>query len=232
MAKVIENIKINDQYYLIKIRQKNKAKAGQFYMLRSWDMYPVLSRPISVYDRDDESLSFLCKLKGKGTELLYGLKANDEIEIEGPYGSSFPNVKGKIAMIGGGIGIAPLYYAAKVNKDIGNEVDIYFSLRGSEILRYELESVSDNLLLKVNERLTGKIDFNKYDYIFVCGPEKMMEDAYKDTRNTKAKLYISAENRMGCGMGICYVCTCKTKNGNKLVCKDGPIFKGEDFYGK
>ena len=231
MSKIIENIKINDQYYIIKIKEKNNAKPGQFYMLRSWDLYPILSRPISVYDRDDETLSFLCKLKGKGTKLLYNLKVNDEILLEGPYGSSFPNVNGKIAMIGGGIGIAPLYYAAKFNKKRGNNVDIYFSLRGSEILRDELESVSDKFLLKVNERLTGCIDFNKYDYIFICGPDKMMEDTYRRTRNTKAKLYISAEKRMGCGMGICYVCTCKTKYGNKLVCKDGPVFKGEDFYG-
>lgn len=230
MAKVLDNIKLNDEYFVIKVLEENKAEAGQFYMVRSWDKYPVLSRPISIFDRDDNTISFLFKLKGEGTKIFSELEKNDDILLEGPYGNHFPKVKGRIAMIGGGIGIAPLYYAAKVNKQMGNKVDIFFSLRRNEILRKELESVSDNLTLKVNSRVTGLVDFSKYDYIFTCGPESLMKDMYFSSKAYDLEVYVSAENRMGCGIGICYVCTCKTKEGNKLVCKDGPIFKGDILY--
>lgn len=232
MAKVIENIKLNEEYFILKVLEENNAKAGQFYMIRAWDKYPILSRPISIFDRDDNTISFLFKLKGEGTKTFSNLEKGDDILLEGPYGNQFPKVKGKIAMIGGGIGIAPLYYAAKENKKLGNNIDIFFSLRGTEILKKELESVSDNLILKVNSRVSGLIDFKKYDYVFTCGPQGLMKDMYMASKDFDLKFYLSAENRMGCGIGICYVCTCKTKEGNKLVCKDGPIFEGEIFYGK
>ena len=83
---------------------------GQFYMLRAWNEYPVLSRPISVFDADPETVSFLYKVVGKGTEIFAGLKAGDEITLDGPHGNGFPEVKGKVALVGGGVGIAPVSY--------------------------------------------------------------------------------------------------------------------------
>jgi len=112
MANIIYNKRLTDEYYLIKIEQKNDAKMGQFCMLRAWDNDPLLSRPLSIFDRDSSSMTFLYKIIGKGTEIMSTLKENDEIICYGPYGNNFPNIKGKIAMVGGGVGIAPLYYAA------------------------------------------------------------------------------------------------------------------------
>lgn len=232
MAKIIYNKKLTDEYYLMKIEQENDAKMGQFCMLRAWDNDPLLSRPLSIYDRDSESLTFLYKVIGKGTEIMSRLKEGEDISCQGPYGSSFPQVKGKIAMVGGGVGIAPLYYAAKeVSKASDTEVDIFFSLRGVEILRDELTSVSDNLTLKTNERVVSLVDYDKYDYVFTCGPDALMKDVYESAKGKKATVYASLERRMGCGMGICYVCTCKTKDGNKLTCKDGPVFLASEVFG-
>lgn len=231
MANIIYNKRLTDEYYLIKIEQKNDAKMGQFCMLRAWDNDPLLSRPLSIFDRDSSSMTFLYKIIGKGTEIMSTLKENDEIICYGPYGNNFPNIKGKIAMVGGGVGIAPLYYAAKeLSNDYDNIIDIYYSLRGVEILREELTKVSDNLILKTNQRVVSLVEADKYDYIFTCGPESLMKDVYKLSKDKKATVYVSLEKRMGCGMGICYVCTCKTKNGNKLTCKDGPIFLGSEVF--
>jgi len=231
MAKIIYNKKLSDEYYLMKIEQENDAKMGQFCMLRAWDKDPLLSRPISIFDRDSTSYTFLYRVIGKGTRIMSRLKSGDDIECLGPYGNSFPYVKGKIAIVGGGIGIAPLYYSAKeLSKDSKNEVHIYFSLRGKEILRDELSNVSHKLILKTNERVTGIVDADEYDYIFTCGPDGLMRDVYRNSIGKKAIVYVSLERRMTCGMGICYVCTCKTKNGNKLTCKDGPVFKASEVY--
>lgn len=230
MSKVISNIKLNDDYYLIKVSKENKSTPGQFYMLRSWEEYPVLSRPLSVYDSDPNTLTFLYKVIGEGTELLTAAKAGEEIIVEGPFGKGFPEVKGRIAMVGGGVGIAPLYYASRLNKEKGNKVDIYFSLRDRAILEKELADVCDNLVLKVNSRVHELVNFEDYDYIFTCGPDGLMKYLYNKSIGTDTKVYVSTEQRMGCGFGVCYVCTCKTSKGNLLTCKDGPVFYGGDLY--
>lgn len=231
MGNIIYNKRLTEEYYLMKVEEKNNAEMGQFYMLRAWDNEPLLSRPVSIFDRDDDSITFLYKIIGKGTKLMSTLKSGDNIICQGPQGSSFPKVKGKIAMIGGGVGIAPLYLAAKnLMEDKDNEIDIFFSLRGVEILREELSSVSNNLILKTNERVVGLVDADKYDYIFTCGPEGLMKDVYLGAKDKKAIVYVSLERRMACGIGICYGCTCKTKSGNKLTCKDGPVFLAEEVF--
>lgn len=231
MAKVIFNKKLNNEsYYLLSVELNNDAKMGQFYMVRAWDNDPLLSRPLSVFDRDKDYVTFLYKIVGRGTEILSTLKPGDNVTCYGPYGNSFPQVEGKVALVAGGVGIAPLYLVAKTLKSDKTKIDIYYSLRGKEILREELTNVSDYLLLRTNERVVKDVDASKYDYIFTCGPESLMKDLYKKTKYTHAILYISLERRMGCGIGVCYACTCKTSHGNKLTCKDGPIFLGSEVF--
>ncbi|HLR20707.1 MAG TPA: dihydroorotate dehydrogenase electron transfer subunit [Tissierellaceae bacterium] len=231
MGNIIYNKSLTKEYYLLKIEQESGGKMGQFYMLRAWDNDPLLSRPLSVFDRDNNSITFLYKVVGKGTKYMSQLKKDDNIICQGPYGSSFPNVKGKIAMVGGGIGIAPLHLAAKeLQKDKNNEIDMFFSLRGREILRKELSKVSDHLVLRTNERVVDLVDYDRYDYVFTCGPKGLMEDVYINSKNKNSVVYASLESRMACGIGICYGCTFKTKNGNKLTCKDGPVFLGSEVF--
>jgi dihydroorotate dehydrogenase electron transfer subunit len=109
---------------------------GQFYMLRAWKEYPLLSRPISVFDADGETVSFLYKVTGRGTEIFSGLKAEDEIGLRGPLGSAFPEVSGKIALVGGGVGIAPFYLTAKQLKAAhpGCRVDLYLGFSDRALL--------------------------------------------------------------------------------------------------
>ena len=218
----------------MKVKKENQAAMGQFYMLRAWNEYPVLSRPISVFDADPETVSFLYKVVGKGTEIFTKLKAGDEITLDGPHGNGFPEVKGKIALVGGGVGIAPLYLTAKTLKklDPDTKVDIYLGFSGQPILTDRYEAVADQVKVNVGGFVTDDIDPREYDFILTCGPEIMMKVLYRKCRDLKAKapVYVSMENRMACGIGACLVCTCKTSKGNRRACKDGPVMLGNEVF--
>ena len=234
MAEILQNERVNEDFYLMKVKEKIQAAMGQFYMLRAWNEYPVLSRPISVFDADPETVSFLYKVVGKGTEIFAELKAGDEITLDGPHGNGFPEVKGKVALVGGGVGIAPLYLTAKTLKklDPDTTVDIYLGFSGEPILTDRYEQVADKVTVNVGGFVTDDIDPCQYDYIMTCGPEIMMKVLYKKCKDMKAAapVYVSMENRMACGIGACLVCTCKTSNGNRRACKDGPVMLGNEVF--
>ena len=231
MATVISNEAVSKDFYLLKVAGQFNGRMGQFCMLRAWGEYPVLSRPISIFDCDEESISFLFKVVGQGTELLAQLKAGDTIDVQGPYGNGFPAVSGKVALVGGGIGVAPLYLTAKKMKEQGNAVDLYLGFTDEALLQEQYEAVCDQLTVNVGGYITDDINPEEYDYIMTCGPHIMMKILAQKVKGTKAQLYVSMENRMGCGVGACLVCTCKTSGGNKKVCKDGPVFKAEEVFG-
>lgn len=225
MYKVLENRYLGDDMYLIRVEGKFEGKMGQFYMLRAWDTYPLLSRPISIYDIDDNSISFLYKVFGEGTQIFSKLKEGDTIKLEGPYGNGYEKVEGKVALVGGGIGIAPLYLVAK---NIEN-CDAYLGFRNEAILIDDFKELCNEVHVVTGDTfVTDILDTERYDYILTCGPTPMMEKLVKMVEGTKTKIMVSLENHMACGVGACLVCTCKTKSGNKKTCKDGPVFWGED----
>lgn len=216
----------------MKVAGNYKGTMGQFYMLRGWSsLNPILDRPFSIFDLDGESISFLYKVIGEGTHLLSRLKENDDIKLFGPYGNGFPQVKGKVALIGGGLGLAPLYLAAKnlFSDRLVGLVHIYLGFQKNPILIDLFEKVSHRLTIDVGGYISQKININDYDYIFACGPKEMVEAVVKQKKSSNTRLYVSLEKRMGCGLGGCLSCTCETVNGNKLACKDGPVFSGEDI---
>lgn len=235
MGKVVANERLSEDFYLLQAEEENQARMGQFYMLRGWKEYPVLSRPISVFDAEDGKVTFLYKKVGKGTELLSGLVPGNEIVLDGAHGNGFPDgLSGKIALVGGGVGIAPLYLAAKTYKASGlcEKVDMYLGFSGEPILEKEYREVADTVTIDVGGFITDYIDPLAYDAIVTCGPEIMMKVLYKKCveSGTKAPVYVSMEKRMACGIGICKVCTCKTKSGNRTACKDGPVFLGSEVF--
>ena len=225
MAKILENHPVADGFHLMRVESDNDAKMGQFYMLRAWDRYPVLSRPISVFDSDGKTVSFLYKVVGQGTEIFRGLQPGEEIKLDGPHGNGFPH-QGDPALVGGGVGIAPLYLLAK-------EVDVYLGFSGQPMLVEEYQAAADKVAVNVGGFVTDDIDPVQYDVVMACGPEAMMKVLYQKCVDTgsKAKVYVSMENRMACGIGACLVCTCKTKSGNKRACKDGPVMEGWEVFG-
>ncbi|WP_438350894.1 dihydroorotate dehydrogenase electron transfer subunit [Paenibacillus sp. FA6] len=226
MGKVITNEQVSEHVYLMNVEGHYEGTMGQFYMLRAWGNYPLLSRPISIFNRTDGGIEFLYQVVGEGTALLAGLRSGDSLSLEGPYGNGFPDVKGRVALVGGGIGIAPLYYCAQ---QIPN-TDIYLGFSKEPYLLDHFNTVAGNLYTNVGGYIVEDIDFHQYDAILSCGPHGMMKAIQSKQQQSQcsADVYISLENRMACGIGACLVCSVSCKDGRKKACTDGPVFAAEE----
>ncbi len=209
-------------------------------MVRAWEKEPVLSRPLSLHKLEKDKIYFLYQVCGEGTEILKSLKAGDDIKVTGPLGNGFDTeaMKGRIAIVAGGIGVAPFNHVAEKLKENTNveSVDLYGGFR-SEV--YAVEEMKKNLNsvyistedgnLGQKGYVTENLNLKGYDMVLCCGPEIMMNKVINICKEQRVKVLVSTEKRMACGVGACLVCTCKTKNGNKRSCKDGPVFPGEDL---
>lgn len=234
--KVYENIQIADEVFKLTIKGKFNGKPGQFYMLRCWDKEPLLSRPISINHIDEEKIVFLYQAIGEGTEILSRLKKFDDIEITGPLGNGFDinNIRGKIAIVAGGIGIAPMLYTTESLKNC--KIDIYAGFRDKTYIMNEFKQFTENINISTESGkegykgyVTDTFNPELYDVVLCCGPEIMMNKVLKMCKEKNVTVYVSMEKHMACGVGACLVCTCKTKQGNKRTCKDGPVFLGDDI---
>lgn len=238
-AKVISNQPVAEGIFLLRVLYEGEAHAGQFFMLRAWGTMeaPLLSRPISVHDCADGMLHFLYEMKGIGTAKLAALQAGDELSLTGPCGNGFPveKVSGKVAVVAGGIGIAPLLYTVKSLQNC--ETDLYCGFRDKP---YALESFAG--YVRTIEVATDSGRFGKkgfvtdllqpadYDYVITCGPEIMMSKVAKSAMAAGTPVYVSKEGKMACGIGACLGCSFDTPTGKKSVCKDGPVFLGSEVY--
>lgn len=234
-VKVISNEQISDGIFKLVVEENEDIKCGQFYMLKV--DCALLPRPISICEKEGDNLTFLYSVVGKGTKEISELKANEEVNITGPLGNGF-DVKeslGKVALVTGGIGTAPMLQVAKEIKQnkTGEVVDLYAGFRDDIYLKEDFEKYVDNINIATN---TGKhgikgfvtdiLDPKKYDVVLCCGPEIMMKKVIDMCKEVGTKVYVSMEKHMACGVGACLVCTCKTKDGHKRTCKDGPVFDG------
>lgn len=224
MSVIISNEEIAKDIYLMVVKGKYQGVMGQFYMLRAWDRYPILSRPISIYNIDNETIQFVYKVFGEGTANFSKLKSGDSIGLEGPFGNGFPKPEGRVAMIGGGIGIAPLYYAARQLPGS----DLFLGFSQEAFLVDEFTQVANQVVTNVGRGIVDYLDFEKYDTIFVCGPHGMMHAVADKVKNSKTKVYVSLEKRMACGVGACLVCSVICNGGNKRACVEGPVFLAQE----
>ena len=234
-CRVLSNQNLSDDYYLLKVASGDKVRMGQFYMIRAWKHHPVFSRPLSVYDAGKDYLSFVYRAIGRGTNIFAEQKPGASIELLGPLGNGFPDAEGKVALVGGGAGIAPLFLAAKQIKAAHPEsrVEVFLGFSGEPFLVKEFEDAADRVTVNVGGFITDEIDPRNYDRILSCGPEIMMKVLHEKCRSTgaSAKVYVSLEGRMACGVGACFVCSRPVGGSNKKVCKDGPVFPAEEVFG-
>lgn len=234
-GKIVTNKQIEKNIYMISVEGKFEAKPGQFYMIRAWDKEPFLSRPISVYDLDDEKISFVYEVRGKGTEILSKKNCGDTIKLMGPCGNGFDvnKIKGKIAVVTGGIGIAPMLYTIKSIKD--SKIDIFAGFREKSYITNEMKKYADNVYITTDngsEGYKGNVAeiFNPIEYnaVLCCGPTIMMKKVSNMCLSSGTACLISMEEKMACGVGACLGCACNTSDGKKRVCKDGPVFWGRE----
>jgi len=238
-TKIISQKKIAHDIFHLTVEKKDEIIVpGQFYMLKAWDDSWPLMRPISIYSVENEVLHFLYKVVGRGTKWLSTLKKGRIIELLGPLGNGFPcqEVSGKVALVGGGIGIPPLFEAAKQLTKNGCKVDVFLGYKEKLFALEPFIGVSENIFIAVENGVEGYKGFitdifhaENYSAVFTCGPEIMMMKVKELCNVCQVPVWLSMENRMACGIGACLVCTCKTIEGMKRCCKDGPVFHGKMF---
>lgn len=233
---IIENTKISTDIYKMLVDVNLDAKPGQFFMFRTEDFRneSLLSRPFGVCDNEDGKLTLLYQVVGEGTEIMSGLKEGHKVKILGPLGNGFDLTDSKdkkIAIVAGGIGIAPLLYLAKTLKTkadffAGFTYDPYFV---DEFKPY-VKSVSYTSYKNDGKLVTDLFDPNDYDIIFACGPNPMLKAIHE--KNQKAQIQVSMEAHMACGIGACLGCTVENASHDFIrVCKDGPVFDSKEVFG-
>ncbi|AKG53841.1 dihydroorotate dehydrogenase electron transfer subunit [Dehalogenimonas sp. WBC-2] len=218
------------------------AKPGQFVMLKCGDNH-LLRRPISISDADSSSgqIGLLIASIGKGTGWLARRSPGEELDILGPLGNGFiiNENAGKLLLIGGGMGIAPLNFLAKKARASGKKVTLVLGARTGELLcpSSHLPEVTECVFYTedASTGIQGRVTDCPDNYVaeaaqvFACGPLPMYRALVKDPRFSTKSMQISLEVRMACGIGLCYGCTVNTKHGLKQVCQDGPVFKIGDI---
>jgi len=231
------NKQVSNNIYRLSAEFESEIKPGQFFMLKTTDNSFLLPRPISINDVNGNIVSFLYRIEGQGTKKISSLSKNDELQLFGPLGNGFDldKLKGKVAIIGGGIGIAPLLYLCKL---LGKKADVYLGYKDRENMYIidEFKSFAGRCVIVTEDGSFGEkgfvtdyVDYDEYDVVVTCGPEIMMKRIANICKDKKIKCYVSLERRMACGIGACLGCTVKTKTGNKRACKEGPVFDSEEL---
>ena len=227
----------------LKAEKSSLPAAGQFFMLRSQSSQQLLARPISVFsaeileDQNFAKIEFLILEKGQGTKELCSLEEGERVELLGPCGNRFPDPPkdASICIVGGGVGIAPVAGFASTLPD--NSYDFYASFKSGS---YGLKNVRAKKLVittddgsqgihgMVSAALTADVlKANKYNALYACGPEPMLRYIQGICHDANVPSYLSLEQKMACGMGVCLGCSVQTVEGYKRCCKDGPVFAGQ-----
>jgi len=236
---VLENRKLNNDTFLLELKSKanihEDVPCGGFVNLTVSGLY--LRRPISVCDYDKETCTYtlIVKTVGEGTRLLSEVTPNTEIDTLTGLGNGFDiNVEyNDILLVGGGVGVAPLYMTAKKLVAKGKSVNVVLGFRNAENAFYveEFKALGCHVLVATEDGSLGVKGFvtdaiktlDGEFYAFVCGPTPMMKAVYALERIVDGQF--SLEERMGCGYGACVGCSIKTADGTKRICKDGPVFR-------
>ena len=208
-------------------------KAGQFVNVKLDGLY--LRRPISVCDLTDSVLTIIYKIVGKGTEVMSQMTYG-ELDVLTGLGNGYDlSLAGdSVLVIGGGVGVPPMFLLAKKLIAMGKKVKaiLGFNTKSEIFYEDEFKALGADVVVTTVDGSYGVKGFvtdamgDSYDYFYCCGPEPMLKAVYK-TSKTSGQL--SFEERMGCGFGACMGCSCKTIYGNKRICKEGPVLKKEEI---
>jgi dihydroorotate dehydrogenase electron transfer subunit len=218
-----------------------RAQPGQFVMVACGEE-TILRRPISVHSVDHDNFALLYAVVGKGTAWLTPLKTGNSVDILGPIGNGFTVIDGtsgtlSFLMVAGGIGIAPLrYLVEKVKPSCRQIILLQGAATATKLYPKELLPPEVSLTVATEDGTAGHKGLitdliptfaTTADEVFACGPMPMLKYLAENQKALKLAdkpVSISMEMRMACGLGSCYGCTIRTRNGLKEVCKDGPVF--------
>ncbi|MBR5437796.1 MAG: dihydroorotate dehydrogenase electron transfer subunit [Clostridia bacterium] len=233
---VLKNEQLTETVYRMVLKGDTSAlvKPGQFVNLLVEGCY--LRRPISVYDWDENTVTVIYKVVGEGTEKMSKWPEGYKCDVLVGLGNGFDTSKSgdKPLLIGGGVGVPPLYGLCKRLVAEGKKptVILGFNEEKEIFCKEEFSAVADTVITTVDGSVgvkgfvTDAMKDMEYSFFYTCGPMPMFRAIEKTAVGSGE---YSFEERMGCGFGACMGCSCKTKYGNKRICKDGPVLEREEI---
>jgi dihydroorotate dehydrogenase electron transfer subunit len=254
-APILSAIEVMKETYLFRLQAPEiagEAKPGQFVMVRC-GKETILPRPLSIHRAEGGEIALLFNVVGKGTAWLSLKKKGDTIDIFGPLGNGYtvyPESK-NLLLVAGGMGIAPLRFLADVAAGEGKKVTLITGARSGDLLLpiAPPQSLFNKGMIPANFQCINATEdgsegfkglatqliphyIEHIDQVFACGPVAMYQTMARMPELKNIPIQLSLEIMMGCGVGVCYGCTIRTKKGLKQVCKDGPVFEmGEVEWG-
>ncbi len=235
--RITENTQLTATVFKMKLRGdvSDITSSGQFVNIKLDGLY--LRRPISVCDSENGVLTLIYKVVGKGTEQMSKMQVGEELDILTGLGNGYDtSLSGKRpVLLGGGVGVPPLYMLCKKLISEGKSVSVVLGFNTKEEIFCEEDFKALGATVYVATAdgsygikgfVTDALKDIDYTYFYTCGPEPMLKALYKAT-DTSGQF--SFEERMGCGFGACMGCSCKTIAGYKRICKDGPVLKKEEI---
>ncbi len=233
--KILSNEKIAKDVYKMILEGDTQyiTAPGQFINIKLDGKF--LRRPISVCDCDENTITIIYKVVGSGTEYMAQLESGEVLDVLTGLGNGYDISKSaKPLLIGGGVGVPPMYMLAKKLIESGQKPTVILGFNTKEEIFFEEEfkALGCDVRVTTVDGSYGIKGFvtdafpDNYDYFYTCGPMPMFK-AIENTAKTSGQY--SFEERMGCGFGACMGCSCKTKYGNKRICKDGPVLEREEI---
>lgn len=236
LFQIVSNEALTDSVYKMILSGDTSAitAPGQFVNIQLTGKF--LRRPISVCDYDESTLTIIYKVVGAGTEQMSAMKPGEILDILTGLGNGYDlSLAGdRPVLLGGGVGVPPMYNLAKKLIAMGKEVSVIlgFNTAGEIFYEQEFKALGCKTSVTTVDGSYGKKGFvtdalpENYTYFYTCGPEPMLKAVYRATTTSGQ---MSFEERMGCGFGACMGCSCKTLTGYKRICKDGPVMKKEEI---
>ncbi|MGE5371844.1 MAG: dihydroorotate dehydrogenase electron transfer subunit [Solirubrobacterales bacterium] len=255
-ALVVRHREVQPRYYELEFIAPAIAKdvlPGQFVNVRVGDSYdPLLRRPFSIYNVDKKlgSITVFYKVVGRGTRQMARIHIENRLDVMGPLGTPFsiPDGARSVVLVGGGVGIAPLVYLARVLTDHKIDVKVLLGassagyLCGKDILSklgvslmVSTDDGSEGMKGRVTDLLASELERTKHDFVYACGPERMLARVTEIAEQFGVPGEISLEEHMACGVGACLGCAHRVKQGAEYryakVCQEGPVFSiGEVLF--
>ena len=234
---ILSNTALTDSVFKMVLEGDTSAitAPGQFVNIKLDGLY--LRRPISVCDLDGNCLTIVYKAVGKGTEMMSRMQAGEKLDVLTGLGNGYDlTLSGENpVLLGGGVGVPPMYLLAKKLIAEGKKVSVVLGFNTANEIFYEEEFKklgADVTVTTVDGSygtkgfVTDALKNMAYSYFYTCGPEPMLKAVYKASVTSGQ---MSFEKRMGCGFGACMGCSCKTITGYKRICKEGPVMKKEEI---
>ncbi len=234
---ILENTPLTASVYRMRLRGDTSAITGpgQFVNIKLDGLF--LRRPISVNDCEGDVLTLIYKVVGKGTEQMAAMAPETTLDVLTGLGNGYDLTFAgeRPLLLGGGVGVPPLYMLAKELRAAGRDVTVIlgFNTAAEVFGEDDFAALGCKTVVATADGSRGVKGFvtdamagMDYTYFYTCGPEPMLKAVY---RATVTSGQFSFEERMGCGFGACMGCSCKTVTGNKRICKEGPVLVKEDI---